>query len=58
MCGKPQNKHEGSNFKKKSLKRLKYYIRKYALNAKQSSKGGKEQQKYKTYGKQKVRWQT
>lgn len=30
---------------KKSPKRLKYYIRKYALNAKESSKGGKGQQK-------------
>lgn len=46
---------KGVTLKKKSLKRLKYYIRKYALNAKQSSKGGKEQQKYKTHGKQKVR---
>lgn len=46
-------------FLKISLKRLKYYIRKYVLHAKQSSKGGKGQQKgYRTHGKQKVRWQT
>lgn len=42
---------------KKPLKEFKCYTRKYALNAKESNKGGKEKQKrHESYRKQKVKW--